>query len=149
MRKGALRVVPWLRPRVSDQGTTLRATDLNNARATILNPLKNHAPTIQLQLPQFPFFLISFNKVKRPSFGFHYFMKCSNYSVFMYSALKLRWCKKYDWLRVCSMLSFIVPHILNTLCAKYCFPSHHKHVLLADMEPVNHYRSFGTGERLK
>ena len=42
----ALRVVPWLRPctrlrlasRVSDQGTTLRASDIHNARATILNP---------------------------------------------------------------------------------------------------------------
>ena len=41
-RSEALRVVPWLRPygscRVSDQGTTLRASDLHNARATILNP---------------------------------------------------------------------------------------------------------------
>ena len=40
-RSEALRAVPWLRPapcRVSDQGTTLRASDLHNARATILNP---------------------------------------------------------------------------------------------------------------
>ena len=44
-RSEALRVVPWLRPalaygscRVSDQGTTLRASDLHNARATILDP---------------------------------------------------------------------------------------------------------------
>ena len=40
-RSEALRVVPWLRPctrLVSDQGTTLRASDLHNARATILNP---------------------------------------------------------------------------------------------------------------
>ena len=35
-RSEALRVVPWLRP--CDQGTTLRASDLHNARATILNP---------------------------------------------------------------------------------------------------------------
>ena len=28
--------------RVSDQGTTLRASDLHNARATILNPFNNH-----------------------------------------------------------------------------------------------------------
>ena len=45
----ALRVVPWLRPalangscRVSDQGTTLRASDLHNARATILNPFNKY-----------------------------------------------------------------------------------------------------------
>ena len=31
--------------RVSDQGTTLRASDLHNARATILNPF-NHKLTI-------------------------------------------------------------------------------------------------------
>ena len=47
-RSEALRVVPWLRPctrlrlvQVSDQGTTLRASDLHNARPTILNPLNN------------------------------------------------------------------------------------------------------------
>ena len=50
-RSEAFRVVPWLRPctrlrlctsrrRVQgrSQGTTLRASDLHNARATILNP---------------------------------------------------------------------------------------------------------------
>ena len=39
-RSEALRVVPWLRPvqGLSDQGTTMRASDLHNARATILNP---------------------------------------------------------------------------------------------------------------
>ena len=43
-RSEALRVVPWLRPcTVSDQGTTLRASDLHNARATILNPFNNDA----------------------------------------------------------------------------------------------------------
>ena len=40
-RSEALRVVPWLLAygscRVSNQGTTLRASDLHNARATILN----------------------------------------------------------------------------------------------------------------
>ena len=47
-RSEALRVVPWLRPctygscRVSDQGTTLRASDLHNARATILNPFSKN-----------------------------------------------------------------------------------------------------------
>ena len=47
-RSEARRVVPWLRPsnvygscRVSDQGTTLHASDLHNARATILNPFYN------------------------------------------------------------------------------------------------------------
>ena len=44
-RSEALRVVPWLLAygscRVSDQGTTLRASDLHNARATILNPFNN------------------------------------------------------------------------------------------------------------
>ena len=53
-RSEALRVVPWLRPctrlrlaygscKVSDQGTTLRASDLHNARATILNHFNNVA----------------------------------------------------------------------------------------------------------
>ena len=44
-RSEALKVVPWLRPctrlrlvQVFDQGTTLRASDLHNARSTILNP---------------------------------------------------------------------------------------------------------------
>ena len=37
-RSEALRVVPWLQIMVSDQGATLRASDLHNARATILNP---------------------------------------------------------------------------------------------------------------
>ena len=36
-RSEALRVVPYGSCRVSDQGTTLRASDLHNARATILN----------------------------------------------------------------------------------------------------------------
>ena len=49
-RSGALKVVPWLRlaygsSRVFDQGTTLRASDLHNARATSLNPVsENKAP---------------------------------------------------------------------------------------------------------
>ena len=33
--------------RVSDQGTTLRASDLHNARATILNPFRNATYTVQ------------------------------------------------------------------------------------------------------
>ena len=40
-RSEVLRVGPWLRPktyRVSDQGTTLRASDLHNAQAAIFNP---------------------------------------------------------------------------------------------------------------
>ena len=38
----ALRVVPWPRPCTRpDQGTTLRASDLHNARATILNPFSS------------------------------------------------------------------------------------------------------------
>ena len=52
-RSEALRVVPWLRPctrlrlvQVSDQGTTLRASDLHNTRATILNPLNSRDLTI-------------------------------------------------------------------------------------------------------
>ena len=34
-------VVTYGSCRVSDQGTTLRASDLHNARATILNPFNN------------------------------------------------------------------------------------------------------------
>ena len=39
-RSEALRVVPWLSPctRLPAQGTTLRASDLHNTRATIINP---------------------------------------------------------------------------------------------------------------
>ena len=60
-RSEALRVVPWLRPalaygscRVSDQGTTLRASDLHNARATILNPFNNSREWFRVENPVFP-----------------------------------------------------------------------------------------------
>ena len=37
-RSDGLMVVPWWRPWVFEQDTTLRASDLHNAWATILNP---------------------------------------------------------------------------------------------------------------
>ena len=40
-KSGALRVMPWLHPcthQLLVQGTTVRASDLHNTRATILNP---------------------------------------------------------------------------------------------------------------
>ena len=59
----ALRVVPWLRPctrlrlvQVSDQGTTLRASDIHNARATILNPFSIcHLLLVSLTTPTFAY----------------------------------------------------------------------------------------------
>ena len=48
----ALRVVPWLRAGFSDQGTTLRASDLHNARATIFNPFNNAQRESWLTLPR-------------------------------------------------------------------------------------------------
>ena len=55
-RSEALRVVPWLRPCTPLRlvqglrpGTTLRASDLHNARATILNPFnKRHQMLVSI-----------------------------------------------------------------------------------------------------
>ena len=67
-RSEALRVVPWLRPctrlrLVSDQGTTLRASDLHNARATILNPFNNHHRAINTQTVSRSWLFHSLNKL--------------------------------------------------------------------------------------
>ena len=42
--------------RVSDQGTTLRASDLHNARATILNPFSNDKDSAIMQYRQTGYF---------------------------------------------------------------------------------------------